>query len=60
MREIEDKIYRTLSRTDEWADVDGKCELERMLFGDDEWSGVREAQWMENYKKNNLNGDGFG
>ena len=35
MREIEDKICRTLSRTDEWADVDGKLQKKIILMAMD-------------------------
>ena len=51
MSDIEDRIYNELSRNDEWVGVDGVDNLRSKLFGTDEWSGVREAEWMDNYRK---------
>ena len=46
---VEDKIYQMLSRTDEWANED-VGELRYQLFGNDEWSCEREAEWCEGYR----------
>lgn len=49
MSDIEDKIYRELTRYDEWAEGD-KESLKATLFGNDEWANVRESEWINNYK----------
>lgn len=49
MSDIEDKIYRELTRYDEWAEGD-KESLKAVLFGTDEWANVRESEWINNYK----------
>ena len=59
MSNIEDKIYKELSRTDEWTGVDGVESLREKLFGDDEWAGVRASEWMEQYEDSRSCG-GFG
>ena len=49
MSDIEDKIYKELTRYDEWAEGD-KESLKAALFGTDEWASVRESEWINNYK----------
>ena len=49
MSNIEDKIYKELTRYDEWAEGD-KESLKAALFGNDEWASVRESEWINNYK----------
>ncbi len=56
-KHIEDKIYKELSRTDEWVGVDGINSLREKLFGNDEWAGVREYEWMKQYKDRHSWGD---
>ena len=48
---IENKIYKELSRDDEWACIDGVESLRSKLFGNDEWAKVREAEWVEEYEE---------
>lgn len=51
MSNIENKIYKELSRDDEWAYVDGVGSLRSKLFGNDEWASVREAEWIKEYEE---------
>ena len=51
MNNIENEIYKELSRNDEWAYVDGVESLRSRLFGNDEWARVKEAEWIEEYKE---------
>lgn len=44
MTEFEREVYERLRCKDEWGDND---RLREAMFGNDEWSGVREAEWME-------------
>lgn len=46
--DIENWVYNQLTRSDEWAEND-IVQLRSQLFGDNEWSKVNEAEWINNY-----------
>ena len=52
---IEDIIYKKLTERDEYGENLG---LRDMLFGDNEWSAIDQAEWIEQYENaHNYNED---
>ena len=50
---IEDYVYQQLTRTDEWASSE-TGNLRSQLFGDNEWSNVNAAEWINTYEDAHL------
>ena len=56
---VEDWVYKQLSRDDEWADSDN-ASLRSHLFGDNEWSALNESEWCESYRNRHEWEEGMG
>ena len=53
LMKIEDYVYQQLTRTDEWASSE-TGNLRSQLFGDNEWSNVNAAEWIDAYEDAHL------